>query len=305
MVEAPPRPEDLALVGVYREYREAADHGLVILSMRLAYWMFGREGSYHLCVERPHVEAVREQLAKFDRENRMWPPQPEDFPQYPVSGWVLTWMGVFLAVLFLGPLAFPGLVSREALVTQGVLDVQRVIGGGEWWRTITALTLHADIAHLLANLVGGGFLGYLAMRTTGAGLGVLLIVLAGMLGNLFTAAIYFPQEHLSLGASTMVFGALGILVGTARFSLRRARSGMKRWVPVGAGITLLGILGTGDARTDVLAHLGGFLAGWPLGLLGAFLLRKGPLKVDTDRALVLAAGIVLGTGWWHALTAGG
>ncbi len=41
------------------------------------------------------------------------------------------------------------------------------------------------------------------------------------------------------------------------------------WVPLGAGIALLAMLGTGTARTDLAAHIFGLLAGMTLGLAAA------------------------------------
>ena len=49
------------------------------------------------------------------------------------------------------------------LVSSEVLD-------GQWWRTITALTLHSGLAHLISNLVFGCAFGGLAAHSLGSGL---------------------------------------------------------------------------------------------------------------------------------------
>jgi hypothetical protein len=73
----------------------------------------------------------------------------------------------------------------------------------------------------------------------------------GNLGNALTALAYWPQEHRSLGASTAVFGALGLLVGDALWLLLRRRAGRSWWkwmLPLGAGLSLLAFLGTGEGK---------------------------------------------------------
>ena len=79
---------------------------------------------------------------------------------------------------------------------------------GEWWRAVTALTLHADLAHVLANAVAIAiFLGAVARRL-GPALATWLALAAGVAGNVLTALVA-GGGHVSLGASTAVFGALG------------------------------------------------------------------------------------------------
>ena len=79
----------------------------------------------------------------------------------------------------------------------------------EWWRYITALTLHADAAHLLANCVIGGVLLVPLCRELGSGAGWFLVLAAGMLGNYLNCRMQGPN-HASLGASTAIFGGVGI-----------------------------------------------------------------------------------------------
>ena len=60
------------------------------------------------------------------------------------------------------------------------LDVYKATVLHEWWRAVTALTLHADTPHLVSN-IGFGllFLGALCRRA-GLGMGIALAVLAGI-----------------------------------------------------------------------------------------------------------------------------
>src|ERR1700678_3739961 len=91
------------------------------------------------------------------------------------------------------------------------------------------------------------------------------------------------EEHQSIGASTAIFGAIGLLAAT-ELVLHRKRS--RGWLDVAApivgGFALLGALGSGsgDGRTDLGAHLFGFLSGVIIGLGVAFPMRRRTLALD-------------------------
>ena len=158
---------------------------------------------------------------------------------------------------------------------QGSADADRILQG-ELWRTVTALSLHADLAHVLSNAIGITiFLGALS-SILGAGLSFALVLLAGAGGNLANALIH-GSSHVSIGASTSVFGAVGMLggLGLARRGRRKVPR-RRAWVPVAGALALLAMLGAGGERVDVLAHLFGFLFGSILGLLCAFVAPSPP-----------------------------
>ena len=152
-----------------------------------------------------------------------------------------------------------------------------LIRHGEWWRLFTALTLHADVLHLAGNLVIGGMFVFFLFQHVGVGIGWLSVVLCGGGGNLVNAFIQ-SSEHRSIGASTAVFAALGLLAGAGWVVRRRANwRSMHRWVPIAGAAVLLGFLGTGGqqpgpSRVDVGAHMAGFVVG---GLMGYVIARWG------------------------------
>ena len=108
---------------------------------------------------------------------------------------------------------------------------------GQWWRAVTALTLHVDPAHLLGNAACGALFLCLLCRDTGVGLGFALCLAAGGLGNVIKVLVQGPGLHF-LGASTAVFGALGAL-GGVRLFCRRGAVLAGRSAPVGAALMLL------------------------------------------------------------------
>ena len=184
----------------------------------------------------------------------------------------------------------------------GLLDAS-LVRGGEWWRTITALTLHSGLPHIASNLVFGAFFGALLAEATGNGLAWAIFVLSGCLGN--AANVYVRSgEHRAVGASTAIFGALGALASHewAR-GWTDARDMARRWAPLVGGIILLGYLGVGDENTDVIAHLTGFGTGTVLGVIAA---RTGALRRAGPRlqaALAVGAMALVVVAWAAALRA--
>lgn len=138
---------------------------------------------------------------------------------------------------------------------------------GQLYRAVTALFLHADLGHLAGNGVGMIVFAVPVCTLAGTLPGLLMILTAGAAGNLATAFLY-RTAHLSIGASTAVMGAAGILTSFQMIERIRSRSGFYPGLlfPLGAGIALVGMLSGGE-NTDVVAHLTGFGAGLLLGLL--------------------------------------
>jgi membrane associated rhomboid family serine protease len=193
-------------------------------------------------------------------------PLPE-LPTYPARPLVCLLWVLSLVLVFRWQTADPTLADRAASSSIGLF------ADGEWWRPFTALFLHADRMHLAGNVITGSCFALLVARSLGAWRGWLLILVAGVLGNLATSWIAWPEVFVSLGASTAVFGALGILSGHGLGSSLRLRKQVSLAViaaPLTAGIVLLGFLGGGgDPQTDVLGHCNGFAAGVVLGSLAA------------------------------------
>lgn len=158
---------------------------------------------------------------------------------------------------------------------RGSADAQRILQG-EFWRAVTALTLHADIAHALSNSIAAALFLSAVFNIMGVGFGGALVLLAGAGGNLVNAYLH-GWPHDSIGASTAVFGAVGLLgsLGMKRRS-RKAFGRRRAWLPVAAALALLGMLGSGGQRVDIWAHLLGLVAGAVLGILIAWITPRAP-----------------------------
>ncbi|MES1157491.1 MAG: rhomboid family intramembrane serine protease [Haliangium ochraceum] len=173
--------------------------------------------------------------------------------------------------------------------TAGAADA-RLINAGQWWRAVTAMTLHADLMHVFGNAVASVIFVGTASRWLGAGVAAISILLAGTAANLLTAVVE-KQDHVSVGASTATFAALGLVVGLQ--VVRRWRGGgairRRAWVAAGAGLALLAMLGVG-AKADVFAHAFGLGWGIVAGIVAGTFLDRPRSAVGVKAAIAARAG---------------
>jgi membrane associated rhomboid family serine protease len=134
----------------------------------------------------------------------------------------------------------------------------------ETYRATTALLLHSDARHLLGNMAGLLIFGAPVISLSGFGTGPLMLLFTGTLGNLINAHLY-QTAHLSIGASTSVMGAAGLL---AAFQITQKGKPFRlnTLVPLFAGAVLVAMFSQGE-RTDVWAHVFGFLCGLFSGII--------------------------------------
>ncbi|MCF6248788.1 MAG: rhomboid family intramembrane serine protease [Desulfobacula sp.] len=134
---------------------------------------------------------------------------------------------------------------------------------GETYRAITALFLHADSRHLLGNMAGMILFAAPVISISGFGTGPFILLFSATFGNLLNAYLY-RTAHLSIGASTAVMAAAGLLAAfqfTHKFKPIRLNSLM----PVFSGAILVGLFSHGE-RTDTWAHIFGFISGLLSGI---------------------------------------
>jgi len=147
---------------------------------------------------------------------------------------------------------------------------------GEIFRTVTALMIHADSVHLAGNMAALALLFTVVCSVQGFGVGSFCVLASGAMGNYLTALLY-QSAHISIGASTAVFGAVGILIAHQTFSsFRVAKQRFRAWLPLGGGLCLLGLFSEGE-HTDILAHLFGLRSGMAIGCVFECLFYKPPV----------------------------
>jgi len=152
--------------------------------------------------------------------------------------------------------------------------------------------IHASAVHLAGNMLGIAIFGTAVCTITGWGVGWFMILATGVLGNLMNAVLY-KTGHLSIGASTAVFGAVGILAAHQFFKkFRLPGQRMRAWLPLGAGLALLSILGSGE-HADLTAHLFGFMAGLILGAFYGVLVKQPAARTYQICFLLIAISVLV------------
>ncbi len=282
------------IVRMVRDEASARDGELVLLALGLSPSVHRVGEDIVLTVPRNEVETALAGLAAYENEN------PPKATQPVVHGGSINFLaGTNLGLLLLGFFAFT-VIGNPAVpwFARGSADAARIIDG-ELWRTVTALTLHGDIVHVVGNAVAIALFFAGAAGQLGVGVAGALILLAGTTGNLANAFLH-GSPHDSVGASTAVFGAVGILGGLAMVRRRQTVGNRRAWIAIAAALALLGMLGAGGGRVDVWAHLLGFLAGGVLGILVA-LQSPRPARPGIQWTSGAAALTVIVYCWLHAL----
>ncbi|HQL86372.1 MAG TPA: rhomboid family intramembrane serine protease [Lentisphaeria bacterium] len=281
-----------------------------LASRRIPYSVAYEDNRRIISVLRPHARQALAELTLYEEVNTDWPrvPQPSDKDDRP-----LVTDAAFFAIILAGTALAKFHQVVEATEARRWQELGRndsvLFFRGHWWRTITSLTLHADAAHLISNLAWGAVLGALVASDLGVGAGLFAMLLAGVAGNCM-ATFLADEGYRSLGASTMVFGILGILCAIRTWEgWQRAwgeQSGRLTrfvpWLPILAGVAIFGIYGAAPGA-DLLGHTCGFVAGIVIGAL-----QPGCRNAYTSRTLQFflgsaAAGVVV-FAWRTALTHG-
>jgi membrane associated rhomboid family serine protease len=273
---------DLVEVGRSKTLADAKQQVLVLAAAGIECHLMGANRDIGVYVASTDVEQAVQELACYERENQFsWlRPRPARLAPHAVDAAL-----AYCAVL----LFFFGAARRHALsVDWAAIGAAQasLIRDGAWWRTFTALSLHADVLHLMSNVASGVIFGLFVARLLGSGLAWLTMLMAGALGNALIALVQAP-EHTAIGASTGIFGAVGILTGYMwRSRIVPWRGGLRRWAPLGAGIMLLVFLGFSGERTDIGAHVAGFAVG---GVMG-FILAPAADRLENNSRVQWASG---------------
>jgi rhomboid protease GluP len=274
------------------------EYSLVLEARGIEHQTVEDESSWVLSVPAEMRHRAYQELSRYSMERGVKRSLPEVVQPHPGAAFGVI---VFVVILLLTAYCAGNATFGADWLSLGSLD-----GGarGEWWRAVTALTLHLDQEHLLGNVLFGAVAGIAASRLLGPGVAWASILGAAVLAN-YAEILITPITHRAVGASTAVFAALGLLSGMAwrqRLTLRERL--WYRWAPLIAGICLLTMLGAGSAHVDVLGHALGFIFGLGVGWVYA---RSGVPKHRDPRTQVMAglgAVLLVCAAWAFALRLG-
>jgi rhomboid protease GluP len=248
---------------------------LVILAAAgITYRLTGQPDDWTVWVDAEDSDAAIAEIEKYFQENHETSEQTDVWSGF--SRNIHTGLGAALGLL--SAQIFMNHHGDVAFYSENYGASASAILNGEIYRTVTALMIHADAVHLIGNLAALVLLFTVVCSIQGAGVASFCVLMSGALGN-YASALLYRSSHLSIGSSTAVFGALGILISHQTFtSFRSATGRLKAWLPIGGGLCLLGLFSEG-AHTDILAHLFGLGSGMLIGCFFELAFRKAPAPV--------------------------
>ncbi|OAY84692.1 RHOMBOID-like protein 1, partial [Ananas comosus] len=183
------------------------------------------------------------------------------------------------------PLLGPSLRTLDKL---GALNYAEVVEGGQGWRLIACIWLHAGVVHLLANMLSLLFIGVRLEQEFGFVKIGMLYLLSGFGGSLMSCLSI--RTKISVGASGALFGLLGAMLSelimnwtiyankvTIHTSLQwqylnSILSAESCAFQFAALLTLIVVIAINLAvgivpHVDSSAHIGGFISGFLLGFV--------------------------------------
>jgi membrane associated rhomboid family serine protease len=278
----------------------ARSSNLTLVAVGLRAMLAHEQGGYAIYVDPEHELRAGWELDQYDEENGTGNRKPAVRRNVLTLSFSNTAMAYAAILLF-----FFGAARREGFginwAAEGAMVAHHVTSQLELWRTVTALTLHLDLAHLASNIAFGIVFVWLLSKEIGSGVAWASVVLAGAAGN-FANALWQSPSHTSIGASTAVFAAIGLLAAL-RHQWRPPKVSLRYWAPLGGGLMLMAFLGFGEGNVDHGAHVLGFAS----GVAGGWLLsRKHRAWFDDDARQMNAlklAGLALAGAWGLALAA--
>ena len=132
------------------------------------------------------------------------------------------------------------------------------VQNGQIYRLLTSMFLHSDIIHIACNMYALYILGPQVERYYGKTKFLLIYLLSGLLGSIFSCA-FMSADTISIGASGAIFGLLGS-IAYFTYYYRATLQGLLRSqvVPV---ILLNLAIGFMVPGIDISGHIGGLIGG--------------------------------------------
>ncbi|HEX8325736.1 MAG TPA: rhomboid family intramembrane serine protease, partial [Tepidisphaeraceae bacterium] len=166
-----------------------------------------------------------------------------------------------------------GLIGQPVLTSFGYFSVDLAIVGKQLWRFFTYQFVHANVEHVLLNMVGLLLAGPLVESRMGRGRYLLFYLICGAAGPLAHIALsMMGLMQMSLftplvGASASIYG---VLVAAARIApdevvmlaVPPVDVKLKNFVLVMIGLSLAAVLWRWQNAGGHAAHLGGAVAGY-------------------------------------------
>lgn len=133
-----------------------------------------------------------------------------------------------------------------------------LVQNGEFYRLFTCMFVHADILHILFNMIALYSIGPVVERYYGKSKFLHIYLVSGLLGSIFSG-VFMTADSISIGASGAIFGLLGSICYFTYY-YRATLQGILRGsiMPV---IIINLVIGFLSSSIDLSAHIGGLIGG--------------------------------------------
>ena len=155
----------------------------------------------------------------------------------------------------------------EVLVAFGAKDCAKMRYDYEIWRFVMPMFLHANLFHLLSNVVFQLILGFRLEPALGVTRFIGVYILCGIGGILFSSLV--SPDTIGVGASTAIFGIIGAMIAWLAFNWNAAVNNPNRncVMIILVAISIINILiGFLSPNVDVAGHFGGLVTGLICGV---------------------------------------
>ncbi len=160
---------------------------------------------------------------------------------------------------------------------------------GEWWRIFTSGFVHADIIHIIFNMLFFWMVGQILERTLGS-VKFFLVYMSAITGASFGVLWLEAANTLTVGASGAVFGMMGFYAVTVKFSGGRITDS-----PI-VILLALNIIWTFIANNvSIGGHFGGLITGILLGIFYTYIRRSLSKSLADSKILGYAVPVFVGS----------
>ncbi|MCT2327056.1 rhomboid family intramembrane serine protease [Staphylococcus epidermidis] len=136
---------------------------------------------------------------------------------------------------------------------------------GEWYRLISSMFLHFNFEHILMNMLSLFIFGKIVESIIGLWRMLIIYIISGLYGNF--VSLSFNTTTISVGASGAIFG----LIGSIFVIMYLSKNFNKKMIgQLLIALVVLIVFSLFMSNINIMAHLGGFISGVLITLIGYY-----------------------------------
>lgn len=136
---------------------------------------------------------------------------------------------------------------------------------GEWYRLISSMFLHFNFEHILMNMLSLFIFGKIVESIIGSWRMLIIYIISGLYGNF--VSLTFNTTTISVGASGAIFG----LIGSIFVIMYLSKNFNKKMIgQLLIALVVLIVFSLFMSNINIMAHLGGFISGVLITLIGYY-----------------------------------